>query len=168
MVVLPSDWLKIFNISATTERILLNLTRSKYSTSSTYKYTCSCVLRADSSVRMTALASDWLERFPFLQGGKLYLGGIRRFVSLVYDWWIWGNVCFQWLINLTIKSCCALREHSLEVGLTENLDWSIVLCCHLHAITILFCGGKIGLIYSTSFSSIHDDMNLRISYIITG
>ena len=52
---------------------------------------------------------------------------------------------------------------SLEVGLTENLDWSIVLCYHLHAITILFCAGKIGLIYSSSFSSIHDDMNLRIS-----
>ena len=130
MVVLASDWLKIFDISATTERILLNLTRSKYSTSSTYKYTCSCVLRADPSIRMTALASDWLERFPFLQGGKLYLGGIRRFVSLVYDWWIWGNVC-----------------RSLEVGLTENLDWSIVLCYHLHAITILFCDGKIGLIF---------------------
>ena len=60
-----------------------------------------------------------------------------------------------------------LREHSLEVGLTENLDWSIVLCYHLHAITILFCGGKIGLIYSTSFSSIHDDMNLRISLTLS-
>ena len=37
----------------------------------------------------------------------------------------------------------------------------------IHAITILFCDGKIGLIYSTSFSSIHDDMNLRISLTLS-
>ena len=80
---------------------------------------------------MTALASDWPERFPFLQGGKLYLG-------------VLGDLCLLFMTDeyeemyVSSHNKKLLREHSLEVGLTENLDWCFVLPLTRYHDTVLW------------------------------
>ena len=124
MAALASDWLKILTSLTSTERILLNLTRSKYTTSSTYKYICSCVLRADSSIRMTALASDWLESFLFLKGGKLY-------------WVVLGDLCLLFMTD-EYEECMFLVTNQFN---NNNSCGSILLKLDSQKIWIevLFC-----------------------------